>query len=149
MSGSGLPWCLNGKDSACNAGDVGSFPGSGRSHGEGNGNPLEYSGLKNPVDREAWWATVHVVAKSQIRDWATNTHSSIPARIIPWTEEHGELQSIGSQSWILLSNWARMRLDTSWFQEIKDQTSWKTKQLSQKGINNLNRFIYYLITSTY
>ena len=42
-----------------NAGDVGSFPGSGRSPREGNGNPLQYSCLENPTDKGAWWATVH------------------------------------------------------------------------------------------
>ena len=45
------------------AGDLGSIPGSGRSPGEGNGNPLQYSCLGNPMDRGAWWATVHGVAK--------------------------------------------------------------------------------------
>jgi len=50
--------------SPSNAGDLGSIPGSGRSPGEGNGNPLQYSCLKNPMDRGAWWATVHRVAKS-------------------------------------------------------------------------------------
>ena len=44
--------------------DVGSIPGSGRSPGEGNGNPLQYSCLENSTDRGAWWATVHGVAKS-------------------------------------------------------------------------------------
>ena len=48
-----------GKESACNAGDLGSIPGSGRSPGEGNGNPLQYSCLENPMDRGAWQATVH------------------------------------------------------------------------------------------
>ena len=52
---------------ACNAGDLGSIPGSGRSPGEGNGNPLQYSCLENPVDGGAWWATVHEVAKSRTR----------------------------------------------------------------------------------
>ena len=52
------------KDSACNAEDLGSVPGSGRSPGEGNGNPLQDSCLGNPMDRRAWWATVHGVAKS-------------------------------------------------------------------------------------
>ena len=51
--------------SACDAGDPGSIPGSGRSPGEGNGNPLQYSCLENPMDGGAWWATVHEVAKSQ------------------------------------------------------------------------------------
>ena len=47
------------KASTCNVGDLGSIPGSGRSPGEGNGNPLQYSCLENPMDRGAWWATVH------------------------------------------------------------------------------------------
>ena len=53
------------KASACNAGDLGSIPGLGRSPGEGNGNPLQYSCLENPMDRGAWQATVHGVAKSR------------------------------------------------------------------------------------
>ena len=56
-----------GKNPPANAGDVGSIPGLGRSSGEGNGNPLQYSRLGNPMDRGAWWATVHMVAKSQTR----------------------------------------------------------------------------------
>ena len=55
------------KASARNAGDLGLIPGSGRSPGEGNGNPLQYSCLENPMDGGAWWATVHRVAKSRIR----------------------------------------------------------------------------------
>ena len=55
------------KASASNAGDLGSIPGSGRSPGEGNGNPLQDSCLENPMDGGAWWATVHGVAKSQTR----------------------------------------------------------------------------------
>ena len=55
------------KASAYNAGNLGSFPGLGRSTGEGNGNPLQYSCLENPMDREAWQATVHRVAKSRTR----------------------------------------------------------------------------------
>ena len=52
-----------GKESACHSGDPGSIPGSGRSPGEGNGNALQYSCLENPMDREAWWVTVHGVAR--------------------------------------------------------------------------------------
>ena len=52
------------KESACNAEDLGSVPGSRRSPGEGNGNPLQDSCLGNPMDRRAWWATVHGVAKN-------------------------------------------------------------------------------------
>ena len=59
----GFPGGSNGKESACNAGDLGSIPGLGRYPGEGNGNPLQYSCLENPMDREAWEATVHGVAR--------------------------------------------------------------------------------------
>ena len=55
------------KASACNAGDLGSIPGSGRSPGGGNGNPLQYSCLENPMDGGAWWTIVCRVAKSQKR----------------------------------------------------------------------------------
>ena len=48
-----------GNESACSGGDLGSIAGSGRSPGEGNGYPLQYSCLKNSIDRETWWATVH------------------------------------------------------------------------------------------
>ena len=59
--------------------DLGSIPGSGRSPGEGNGNPLQYSCLENPMDGGAWWATVHGVAKSrtQLSDF-TFTFREIP-----------------------------------------------------------------------
>ena len=53
----------DGKDIACNMGDPGSIPGSGRFPKEGNGNPLQYSCLENPMDRGAWQATVHGVAR--------------------------------------------------------------------------------------
>ena len=55
------------KVSACNAGDLGSIPGLQRSPGEGNGNPLQYSCLENPMDGGGWWATVHGVTKSRTR----------------------------------------------------------------------------------
>ena len=61
--GRGLPQWLRGEESACNAGDVSSIPGSGRSPGEGNGDPLLYSCLGNPMDIGSWWTTVHGVAK--------------------------------------------------------------------------------------
>ena len=51
------------KGSACNEGDLGSIPGLGRSPGGGHGNPLQHSCLKTPIDRGAWWATVHGVAE--------------------------------------------------------------------------------------
>ena len=57
---------LSGQEPVCHAGgirDAGSIPGSGRSPGEGHGNPLQYSCLENPMGRGAWWATVHGVTK--------------------------------------------------------------------------------------
>ena len=62
-----FPGGSDGKESACNAGDPGSVPGLGRSPGEGNGNPLQYSCLENPMDRGTGQATVHGVAKSWTR----------------------------------------------------------------------------------
>ena len=67
MGHMGFPGSSDGKEFACSVGDWGLIPGSGRSPGEGNGNPLQYSCLENPMDREAWWAAVHSVTKSQTR----------------------------------------------------------------------------------
>ena len=57
----------DGKEAACNAGNLGLIPGLGRSPGEGNGNPLQYSCLENFMDRGAWWAIVHGFTKTRIR----------------------------------------------------------------------------------
>ena len=61
----GFPYSSVGKESACNAGDHGSIPRSGRCPGEGNGNPLQYSCLENPVDGGAWWAAAQRVTQSR------------------------------------------------------------------------------------
>ena len=110
--------------SAYNSGDLGSIPGSERSPGEGNGNPLQYSCLENPIDRETWLATIHEVTKSWTRpslvaqtvkrlpttretrvrslgrkdplEKEMATHSSILAWKIPWMEGLGWLLSMGS-----------------------------------------------------
>ena len=60
-----FPGGSDGKVSACKVGDLGSIPGSGRSPGEGKGNPLQYSCPENSMDGGAWWPTVHGVTKSQ------------------------------------------------------------------------------------
>ena len=65
MSLLGFPGGSDGKESVCSAGDLGSIPGLGRSPRERNGNPLQYSCLRNPMDRGAWRATVHGVEKSK------------------------------------------------------------------------------------
>ena len=64
-----------GKESACKAGDSGSIPVSGRSSGEGNGNPLQYSCLENSMDRGAWQAKVHRVAGSDTTEQLTPKHT--------------------------------------------------------------------------
>ena len=99
------------KASASNAGDLGSIPGSGRSSGEGNGNPLQYSCLENPMDGGAWCAAVHGVEKSRTRlsdstftfhfhalEKEMATHSTVLAWRIPGTGEPGGLPSMGSHS---------------------------------------------------
>ena len=66
----GLPWWLSNKDSICNAGDTGDadlIPGSGSSPGEGHGSSLQYFYMRNPTDREAWWATAHGVTNSWLQ----------------------------------------------------------------------------------
>ena len=72
----GLPCSSDSKASAYNAGEPGSIPGSGRSLGEGNGNPLQYSCLENSMDQGALWATVHEVAKSRTQ-LSNFTHSPV------------------------------------------------------------------------
>ena len=102
------------KNSPANAGDTGDMGlihESGRSPGGGNGNPLQYSCLGNPMNRGLWWATVHEVTKSRARlsnftfpfhshalEEEMATHSSILAWRIPGTEEPSGLPSMGSQS---------------------------------------------------
>ena len=97
-----FPGGSDSKESACNVGDPVSIPRSGRSPGEGNGNPLQYSCLENPMDRGAWQAAVHGVSKSwDTIEWLTlekamAPHFSTLAWKILWMEEPGGLQSMGS-----------------------------------------------------
>ena len=72
--GSGFPDGLDGKESACNAGDSGLISRSRRSHGEGNDNLLQYSCLGNPTDRGAWWATVHGLPRLRHDGATEHTH---------------------------------------------------------------------------
>ena len=80
----GLPQWLSSKESACNAGDAGFIPGSGRSPGGGHGNPcpVQYSRLENPMDRGAWRATVRGVPKSQTQLKRLSTYACTHARTI-------------------------------------------------------------------
>ena len=65
----------DGKESACNVGDLGLISGLGRSPEGGDGNPLQYSCLEKPMDRQVWWAIVHGIAKSDTTEQLTDTHA--------------------------------------------------------------------------
>ena len=78
----GFPGGSDSKESACNAGDPGLIPGSGRSPGEGNGNPLQYSCLEKPMDRGAWWTAVHGVSESDITEQLILEHPN--GQKVPW-----------------------------------------------------------------
>ena len=94
----GLPWCSDGKQSTCNVGNLGSIPGSRRSPVEGNGNPLLYSCLENPIDRGAWQATAHGSQKSQtqVSDWTTANSSRSPKFLLLRGCRPATLASCGS-----------------------------------------------------
>ena len=94
------PGGSDGEESTCNARDLALIPGSGRSPGEGNGNPLQYSHLENPMDREAWRATVHGVANSRLSTHAhTHTHQLFEMQwldFLPIPESHTEQEALRS-----------------------------------------------------
>ena len=77
----GPPDGLDSKESACNARDLGLIPESGRSPGEGNGNPLQYSCLENSIDRGAWKATVHGIRQARILEWVAIPFSRGSSRL--------------------------------------------------------------------
>ena len=77
-----LPRWLTGKGSACNVGDMGSIPGSKRYHEEGNGSPLQYSYLENPMDRGAWWATIHGITKELDTTYRVNNKNSSTCLVV-------------------------------------------------------------------
>ena len=84
-AGSWVPPCSSdGKESACNVGDLGLIPESGRSPRERNGNPLQYSCLENSKDREVWWARVHRVTKSQTWLKRLNTYPQEELSLLIW-----------------------------------------------------------------
>ena len=82
------PGGSDGKESTCRIGDLNSIPGLGRSPGEGNGNPLQYSCMENPMDRGAWQAIVHGVTKSWIwlNDKHTHTHTHTKLNMSLWVK---------------------------------------------------------------
>ena len=93
----------DGKASACNAGDPGLIPGLGRSHAEGNGNPLQYCCLENPMDRGAWWATVHGVAQSRTQLKRLSTRAwprmFLSCRVFHLDNSHLFFKNLPLESW--------------------------------------------------
>ena len=93
----GFPGGAEVKASACNVGDLGSIPGSGRSPEEGNGNPLQYSCLENPMDGGAWWATY----SPRVANSRTQLSDFISAKKV----EEGEQEGPERRSWRDEESW--------------------------------------------
>ena len=118
MTSVGFPGSSVGKESACNAGDLGSIPGSGRAPGEGNGNPLQYSCLENPMNKGIWRATVRRVAESDMteqlhRSEGCRRTSRVPH---PWPclpAHRYPSHSCGGLPTNLLQHWLQHRLSSS------------------------------------
>ena len=107
----GLPGGSDGKESAYHSGDLGSISRTGRSPGGGSGYPLQYSCLENPMDREAWWATVRGVAKSRthLSDWHTQKHHYL---FVMWSSFHPAFKH---ETFGLFSQNAGSTRETGWF----------------------------------
>ena len=129
----GFPGGSDGKESAYSAGDIGLIPGPGRSPGEGNGNPLQYSCLENPMDGGAWQATVHGLAKS--RTWLSNFTFFLSV-VFPvvmygcesWTikkAEHQRIHAFELWCWrrLLRVPWTARRPNQSILKEINSEYS--------------------------
>ena len=112
------------------------------SHGEGNGIPLQYSCLENPMDGGAWWAAVHGVSKSRARlsdftftfhfhalEKKMATHSSVLAWRIPGTEEPGGLPSMGSQSWTWIKRLSSIQ--SQHLYPLSTSVKWSEVQVAQ------------------
>ena len=95
----GFPSGSDGKESACNAGDLGSIPELGRSPGEGNGNPLQYSCLENAMDRGAWQTTVHRVGRKELDMTERLTHTLVLAGLVCISNGKGT-QALWVINWI-------------------------------------------------
>ena len=117
----GFPGGTEVKASACNVGDLGSIPGSGRSPGEENGNPLQYSYLENPMEGGACWATVHGVAKSQTQLSNFTFTCKIKAMVFPVKKaEHWRIDAFELWCWrrLLRVPWTARRSNQSILKEI-------------------------------
>ena len=144
---SGFPCGSAGKESTCNAGDLGSIPGLGRSPGEGKGNPLQYSWLENPMDGGAWWATVHRVTKSQTR---LSNFTFFHFHLLQYPGLENSMESMGSQrvehDWVTFTwhqscskNIRKVKI-VSFFTRI-----WNSCGLIYTGTWHHNLYLYYAV----
>ena len=126
----GFPYSIVGKESAFNAGDPGSVSGSGRSFGEGNGNPLQYSCLENPMDRGTWQATIHGVARVG-HDLATKPphvkKGSFSNKPAPCSLMPSPVQSLLGTEALLLNCRSRQKIGTSCWVWLHGGTSYLRK----------------------
>ena len=124
----GFPGGSEVRESACNMGDLGLIPGKGRSPGECNGNPLQYSCLENPMDGGVWWSTVHGVAKET--DTTERLHFHIHTLGLPWwlsgQESTCQCRRHRFNSWVRKLPWRRKWQPTSVFLPGKpmDRGAW-------------------------
>ena len=117
----GFPGGSEVKASACNTGDLGSIPWSGRSPGEGNGNPLQYSCLENPMDRGAWWATIHGVTESDTTE-RLHFHFSLGGRWLPSDVPHLARKNHPFEVSPIISHFGFFKVDEK---DFKKQSTYK------------------------
>ena len=120
----GFPGGSNSEESACNVGDLGSIPGLGKSLGEGYSNPLQYSCLENPMDRGAWWATVHEVSKS--RTWLSAAAQHTWRGRYSWPS----ISQLPIHGWLTLPMWSLPQIQTANY------------TISHKGLGHLGILIF-------
>ena len=100
----GSPGGTSGKEPTCQCRRLkrhSSIPGLGKSPGEGNGNPFQYSCLGNPMDRRPWWAAVYRVSKTQTQFSSVQSLSHVQLFVTPWTAAHQALLSITNSQSVL------------------------------------------------
>ena len=112
----GFPDNSGGKESTCNTGDLGSIPGLGRSPGEGNGSPLQYSYLGNSMDRGAWRATVHKLQRTG-HDWVTK-HISAPTFVAYYAMAYSAATFKNEEGDFLAVQWLRLHFQGAQFQSL-------------------------------
>ena len=132
----GLPLWLSGKETSSSAGatgDLGLIPGLGRSLGGGNGNPLQYSWLENPMDRGVCGATVHGVANSRTR-LSDFTHSLMQLLGLPWWLRGQSIcRQCGFNHWVRKTPWRRKWQPTPLFLPGESHGQWSLEGYSPWG----------------